>query len=315
MNIFITGVAGFIGSNLAEYLLKFGHKILGIDNFDPFYDKSIKIKNISSLIDNSNFLFKEADIRDKTNLNNAINEFGPEVIIHLAAKAGVRSSINNPEDYIDTNIKGTLNILEIMKSNDIKKLIFSSSSSVYGNLRNLPFSEDEYNLIQISPYAFTKYAAEYLCKTYSNLYNQDIFCFRFFTVYGPKQRPDMAINIFFNKIMKNEEIILYGDGTTKRDYTYIDDIISGIDKSLNHFNQFQIINLGGSEVIRLNELVKQIEGILQKKAKIKFNEKKIGDVEITYAKIEKAKNLFGYNPQVNIREGLSKYYEWLKTNK
>ena len=307
--ILVTGTAGFIGSNLAETLLKTGYRVMGIDNFDPYYDRKIKEHNIKNAIQNPAFYFKEGDVRDAAFVENCFTEFKPDVIIHLAAKAGVRNSLINPQEYYDVNVMGTLNLLEIMRKNNIKKMIFASSSSVYGNNKKVPFSEADNVDYPISPYAASKKAGELLCHTYHHLYKFNISCLRFFTVYGPRQRPDLAIHIFTNALLKDEFITLYGDGSTRRDYTYIDDIIQGIIGAIKNLQGYDIFNLGESATISLINLVSLLEKYTKRKAKINHLPMQEGDVIQTFADISKARDKLNYNPMVDIETGIKKYTE------
>lgn len=314
--ILITGVAGFIGSTLAERLLEKYH-IIGIDNFDGFYNRSIKEKNLELLLESSSFTFIEGSILDIENLYHAYDN--PDCIIHLAAKAGVQPSLNSPKDYIEINIKGTQAVLDFMVSRKVKKLIFGSSSSVYGDSNKVPFSEDSTTDYQISPYAVTKKSGELLCHTFSHLYNIDVLCLRFFTVYGPRQRPDLAIHKFFKLIKNQQPIQIYGDGTMARDYTYINDTVEGIALSLDYlFNNtsvFEIINLGNEYPVPLSELVLRISEIVPDKVIIEHTKEKPGDVKITYADIDKAKRILGYSPKISIDQGLKLFHEWYIGNK
>jgi UDP-glucuronate 4-epimerase len=309
IRILLTGAAGFIGSNLTDSLLKSGNEVLGIDNFDSYYERTIKESNIRAALQNSDYSFNEGDIRDSSFLNTCLEVFKPELIIHLAAKAGVRPSLSNPQEYYDVNVMGTLNILEAMRKNKVTKMIFASSSSVYGNNIKVPFSESDVVDNPISPYAASKKAGELLCHTYHHLYNFDIFCLRFFTVYGPRQRPDLAIHKFTKAILKDEPIILFGDGSSRRDYTYIDDIVQGINGAILNIKGFEIFNLGESQTISLKNLVEVIEKYCEKKAKLTYKPMQEGDVFQTYADISKAKDKLGYNPQVNIDTGIKKFIQ------
>jgi len=312
--ILITGGAGFIGSNLVDTLLRLGNKVICYDNFDNFYDRTIKENNIKEALKNPSFILQEADIRSMECLQDCFNEQRPDIVIHLAAKAGVRHSLENPELYYDVNVLGTLNILEAMKKFGIKKMIFASSSSVYGNNKKIPFAEDDPVDTPISPYAATKKASELLCHTYNYLYNIDIFVLRFFTVFGPRQRPDLAIHKFTNLIKEGKPIPFYGDGYESRDYTYIDDIIQGIVKSLEKLKGYEIINLGNSKTIKLFEMVKCIENALQRKAIIEKYPKQPGDVLTTFADISKAKNLIDYSPLTAFNEGVINFIKWKTKN-
>ena len=311
-NYLVTGGAGFIGSHLVDSLLGEGNNVIVIDNYDDFYSKDLKLKNLSSALTFDTFQLVEGDIRDRNLLNDIFGNNHIDVVVHLAAKAGVRPSIKDPEGYYDVNINGTLNILEAMKAYDIKKMIFASSSSVYGNNEKVPFSESDSVDFPISPYAATKKSGELLCHTYHHLYDFKINCLRFFTVYGPRQRPDLAINKFSKRIMNGDPIQMFGDGTTKRDYTYIDDIVQGIKLAMENLNGFEIYNLGESRTIMLKELINLLENEMGKKAKIEKLPLQPGDVEQTYADISKARELLKYDPQFEIEEGIKNFVEWAK---
>lgn len=315
MIIFITGAAGFIGSSLTDMLLKNGnHQIIGLDNFDDYYDKCIKAANLESAFSNSDFIFYDSNILENQSLNRIFANTKPDIVIHLAAKAGVRPSIQDPMGYFDVNVKGTLNVLEAMRITGTKKLIFASSSSVYGNGQIVPFSEDMYVDNPISPYAASKKAGELLCHTYHHLHNMDIFCLRFFTVYGPRQRPDPAIRKFTKAIIEGTEIPFYGDGTTRRDYTHIDDIVQGIEKAIDRLKGYEVINLGESHTTSLGELVRILEEAIGIKAQKKMLPMQEGDVFQTYADISKAKNILGYMPSTDFYEGIIDFVRWYKTN-
>lgn len=323
--ILVTGGAGFIGSHLCERLLKEGNKVLTIDNFNTFYDPAIKRRNIEEVkktcIDNKinleNFKVFEGDIRDnellKIVFSNKIDS-----IMHLAAMAGVRPSIQDPKLYYDVNIIGTLNLLEKCRENNIKQFVFASSSSVYGNNEKVPFSENDRVDNPISPYAATKKSGELLCHAYNHLFDINIACLRFFTVYGPRQRPDLAINKFTDLINQEKEVPFFGDGTTSRDYTYIDDIVTGIVSSINYINTdkkvFEIFNIGGDKTVSLVEMVKTIEEALGKKAKLNILPMQPGDVNRTCADITHSKQMLGYNPQTIFKEGIRKFVEWKLAN-
>mgnify|MGYP000903583084 CR=1 FL=1 len=325
-NILITGGAGFIGSNLIENLLKNKNKVVIIDNFNDYYDTILKERNIKDLIKTKNNLeldddylnIYRGDIRDKNFIRKVFNENKINMVIHLAAMVGVRQSLQYPDDYYNVNVNGTLNILEACKEKNIKKFIFASSSSVYGNNQKIPFSENDNVDFPISPYAASKKAGELLCHTYYHLYDISVACLRFFTVYGPRQRPDLAISKFTHLILNNEEIPFYGDGNSERDYTYIDDTIDGIMKTINWINkekkQFELFNLGESCTISLNQVVETIEKELNKKAIIKKLPMQPGDVEKTFADISKSKEILNYNPKTNFEEGITKFVSWYKEN-
>ncbi|HVA98575.1 MAG TPA: SDR family NAD(P)-dependent oxidoreductase [Bacteroidia bacterium] len=315
MNILVTGAAGFIGSHVCEHFIKEGFNVIGIDNFDLFYSKKIKESNIAQLKQTQQFYFHEADIRDSKALNEIFSSYKVEVVIHLAAKAGVRPSIDSIAEYYDVNVNGTVSLLESMRIHDVKKILFASSSSIYGNNHKVPFSESDRVDNPISPYASTKKSAELLCYVYSHLYNFEISCLRFFTVYGPRQRPDLAIHKFTRLIDEGNPIPFYGDGATSRDYTFIDDIVEGISCALNHFKGYQIYNLGESTVINLNKLVHTIESVLEKKAILNQLPIQQGDVNSTYADISKARREIGYNPQYDFETGIKKFVDWYIRNK
>lgn len=312
----ITGCAGFIGSHLCEYILinEPKSKIIGIDNFDPFYPKNLKLENLSILLNFPNFSFTEMDI---SNINQVYQLPKADIVFHLAAKAGVRPSILNPNEYIKANITGTQNILNWMKENEINKMIFASSSSIYGNNLTIPFTETDNVDNPISPYAFTKKACELLNYTYHSLYNLSMVNLRFFTVYGPRQRPDLAINKFVSKIINNEMIELYGDGSTARDYTYVSDIVNGIIASKELLNQntkpiYEIFNLGNNNPLKLLDLIDLLETVLGKKAIIEFQPMQDGDVNLTFANIDKAKDKLNYQPKVDMKSGLTHFVNWKK---
>jgi UDP-glucuronate 4-epimerase len=312
MKILITGAAGFIGSHTCESLIKNGNSIIGVDNFDPFYSSKLKELNLEQLSQNSNFRFYKADIRDDKALNQIFSSNQVDVVIHLAAKAGVRPSIEAISEYYDVNINGTISLLESMRKNGIKKMLFASSSSIYGNNEKVPFSEDDRVDNPISPYASTKKSGELLCHVYNHLYNFDITCLRFFTVYGPRQRPDLAIHKFTKLIQENKPIPFYGDGSSSRDYTYIEDIVNGISCALNHLEGYKIYNLGESKVITLKKLVEVIETILGKKALLNQLPMQQGDVSRTFADISKARAEIGYNPEYDFETGVKKFVDWFK---
>lgn len=317
MKILITGAAGFIGSNLAETLI-IGNEIVGMDNFDPFYDRAIKEHNLEELNKADNFHFYEADLLDKQTLERIFSEYEFDAVIHLAAKAGVRPSIKDPIGYSKANIEGTINIFEACRAHNIENVLFASSSSVYGNNEKVPFSEKDNVDFPISPYAATKKSCELISNTYAHLYGLKIAALRFFTVYGRRQRPDLAIAKFTRLIDNGDAIPFYGDGTTRRDYTYIDDIIDGINKCLNWIKEqpkgtCEIFNLGESNTVTLNRLVETIESALGVKAIIDRQPMQAGDVKQTYADISKAKGTFGYAPSTLIDEGIREYVKYYRS--
>ena len=311
--ILLTGGAGFIGSSLADKLLEKNCKIVVIDNFDDFYPPEIKRNNIAHNLNNPDYKLYEGDICCKNLLDRIFEENNIETVIHLAAKAGVRPSLLQPAEYVRTNIEGTVNILETMKKYSVNKMIFASSSSVYGNSAAEKFREDAEVNKQISPYAASKKACEEFCYTYSKLYNIRVIVLRFFTVYGPRQRPDLAIRKFIELINKNEPVPVYGDGSALRDYTFIDDILTGIINAMHYDKtQYEIINLGGGTPVTLNEMISSIEKILGKNAKINRLPMQDGDVYRTAGDIHKARLLLGYNPQTTFEQGLKKFTDWMK---
>ncbi len=325
MNILVTGVAGFIGSHVAERLVAAGHVVYGIDNFDPYYDREIKDRNIAALQDQTGFRFYEADLLDPRALANVIGtaaEAGRSIdaVIHLAAKAGVRPSIEDPHAYTRVNVEGTVNLLEAMNAGNVRDLIFASSSSVYGNTAEVPFREDAWVDHPISPYAATKKAGELLTHTYSHIHGMRVAALRFFTVYGPRQRPDLAIAKFTRLISRDQPIPVYGDGTTRRDYTYIDDILSGILGALEWIvtqdaGSWQVFNLGESRTVALGELIEILERTLGMRARLDRQPEQPGDVKQTWADTSRAAETFGYKPSTPIEEGIRHYVQWFRQQK
>ena len=312
MKVVVTGAAGFIGSHLSERLLSEGWSVWGIDNFDTFYDPAVKHRNLTQCRNNDHFTLIEADIRDAETMNRAIPQ-DAHLMVHLAAKAGVRPSIEAPALYSDVNINGTLVLLEQAQQKRIPKFIFASSSSVYGNNRKVPFSEDDNVDFPISPYAATKKAGELLCHTYHHLYDIHMTCLRFFTVYGPRQRPDLAIHKFAKLIEQNKPIPVFGDGTMKRDFTYIDDIINGIMGAIENCQGFRLYNLGEERPVTVNELIAALETTLGKEAVRDFQSRQPGDVEQTFADVTKARRDLGYAPSTPLEEGLKHFAAWLRS--
>ncbi|WP_421921119.1 GDP-mannose 4,6-dehydratase [Marinifilum sp.] len=312
--ILVTGCAGFIGSHLTEKLLNEGYKVIGVDNFDPFYSLDIKMDNMEGFIRNRDFDFYEIDLRESESLNCIDEEI--DLIVHLAGKAGVRPSIENPQSYIDSNITATRNVLDFMNEKGIRKLAFASSSSVYGNNKVVPFTEDQNVDKVISPYAFSKKACEILNHSYHHLYHLDIINMRFFTVFGPRQRPDLAIHKFLKLMTKEEAIPVFGDGSTARDYTYVEDTVDGILKTCEYLfandKVFETINLGNSYPVRLSEMIECIAETSGIKPIINRMPMQAGDVDQTYADITKAQNLIGYDPKVSFKEGMSFFVDWFK---
>lgn len=324
MQILITGGAGFIGSTLADKLLKLStsfqnninNKIIIIDNFNDYYSPELKDLNIKHNLANPDYKLYRGDICDRNLVNKIFKNHEINCVIHIAARAGVRPSLEDPLEYVRSNIEGTINILEAMRKNNVKKIVFASSSSVYGNCKAEKFTEDLKVTEPISPYAASKSACEQFLYTYSKLYDMQALCLRFFTVYGPRQRPDLAIRKFIELIEQDKPIPVYGDGTTMRDYTYIDDIVNGIMSAINYDKTpYEIINLGGGSPVTLNEMIATIEKVLGKKAKIERLPMQPGDVDRTVADITKAKRLLNYNPQTTFEEGIRKFIEWREQEK
>jgi UDP-glucuronate 4-epimerase len=315
VKILITGAAGFIGSSVCEYLIKQQHELIGIDNFDTFYPIEFKQLNLLELGKSNQFQFYEVDIRDAKALHSIFSNSEIDVVIHLAAKAGVRPSIDSIAEYYDVNVNGTINLLESMRLSGVKDLVFASSSSIYGNNDKVPFSEKDLVDNPISPYASTKKSGELLCHVYCHLYQFNITCLRFFTVFGPRQRPDLAIHKFIRLIDEGKPIPFYGDGSTSRDYTYIEDIVNGINCAMNHLGGYRIYNIGESRIIDLKRLVEIIEDAIGKKAILEYLPLQQGDVTTTYADISKAKAEIGYDPKFSMVDGIKKFVEWYYKNK
>lgn len=317
-SILITGGAGFIGSHLVDRLLSEGSwQVFVVDDFNDFYDSGIKRANVGVHAKNPDYHLFEADVRDKATLKKIFDENKFGCIVHLAARAGVRPSLDQPELYAETNINGTLNLLELAREHGIRQFVFGSSSSVYGINAKVPFNEDDPIRQPISPYAATKAAGELLCHTYSHLYSMRCVCLRFFTVYGPRQRPDLAIYKFARLMSEGKPIPVFGDGTTQRDYTFIDDIVAGVRASIDYVgkyekSEYEVINLGESRTVELRELILLLEKELGAKAQILRQPLQPGDVPQTYADITKARRLLGYNPQIQIEEGLHRFVEWFR---
>ena len=310
MNILVTGAAGFIGSHICEKLIQSGHYVIGVDNFDPFYSRRVKEQNIEKIRSCENFSFYEGSILDRYLLCSIFESANVDTVIHLAAKAGVRSSIQFVNDYYESNLTGTICLLECMREFGVTKMLFASSSSVYGNAGKAPFSEEQVVDYPISPYASTKKSGELICHVYCHLHGFCITCLRLFTVYGPRQRPDLAIYNFIRLIEQDRPITFFGDGSTSRDYTYIDDIVSGFCCALDHLDGYRVYNLGGSNAICLNELIGTIEKSIGKKAFINFLPLQPGDVRMTCANISKAAGEIGYNPRFDLESGIKNFVEW-----
>ena len=314
----ITGGAGFIGSTLADKLLEKNFKVIVVDNFNDFYDPKIKENNVKNNLKKANYKLERVDIRDEKALEKVFDENKIDGIFHLAAMAGVRPSIENPILYQQVNGIGTQVILEQAKKHNIKNLVMASSSSVYGNCKEVPFKEDFIVDFAISPYAATKKANEVMAHVYHKLFDMNIIMLRFFTVFGPRQRPDLAINKFTRLMLEGKEIPMFGDGTTSRDYTFVDDIVDGIIKSMeyeeNNKNVYEILNLGNSSPITLKGMIEIIGKVLNVEPIINQLPMQPGDVERTYADISKAKTLIGYEPKTSFEDGIKKFVEWYKEN-
>ena len=310
--ILVTGGAGFIGSHLVDRLLSEGSwGVSVVDDFNDFYSPTIKRANVARHKQDPNYHLFENDIRDSAALRGMFEKIEPEVIVHLAARAGVRPSLKEPKLYVETNVNGTVNLLELAKEFGVKQFVFGSSSSVYGINCKVPFSEEDRIQQPISPYAATKAAGELLCHTYSHLYDIRTVCLRFFTVYGARQRPDLAIHKFSKLIWEGRPIPMFGDGTARRDYTYIDDVIQGVRSAIDYERSMhEVFNLGESETTELKRLIELLEDDLGKKAVIDHQPMQPGDVPITFADISKACRLLDYNPQTKIEEGLTKFVKW-----
>src|SRR5213078_4036596 len=309
MRILVTGGAGFIGSHLVEHLLEAGHAVVILDDFNDFYDPQIKQANIAGFA--KDVTVHHVDLRDGASVRNLFHREKFEVIAHLAARAGVRPSIQQPQLYYDTNVSGTLHLLEAARMTGVERFIFASSSSVYGVSKTVPFSEDQHLTQTLSPYAATKIAGEFLCSTYSHLHQLRVVALRYFTVYGPRQRPDLAIHQFTRRIYAGKSIDQFGDGTTRRDYTYIDDVIQGTMAALKYQGpRFDIFNLGESETVQLKDLIVAIENTVGKKAKINQLPEQPGDMPLTCADISKARKLLGYKPTTKLEDGLPRFVDW-----
>ncbi len=315
MKILVTGGAGFIGSSVSEKLLARGDEVVAIDCFDNFYDPKIKRRNIGAALKSPSYKLVEGDIRDLELLKGLFRRERFDRVFHLAARAGVRPSIADPLLYEDVNVRGTMNLLEAAKENSLPGFIFASSSSIYGNNKKVPFSETDFVDNPVSPYAATKKACELICHTYHHLYGLNISCLRFFTVYGPRQRPEMAIHKFTRLIDRGEPVPMFGDGSSRRDYTYIDDIADGVIKAIDANFAFEIFNIGESQTTKLRTLIELIEKSLGKKANIEQLPDQPGDVEVTYADITKSKKMLGYNPRTKVEEGVPKFVKWYIENR
>src|SRR6266403_2811138 len=318
-NVLITGGAGFIGSHLVDRLLaEGGWRITVVDDFNDFYDPAIKRENLSARLANTNFKVVEADIRNQETLSQVFSDANFDCLVHLAARAGVRPSLKEPRLYVETNVNGTLNLLELARAHGVKQFVFGSSSSVYGLNAKVPFSEDDPIFNPISPYAATKAAGELICHAYAHLYDLRIVCLRFFTVYGARQRPDLAIHKFTALIEAGKPIPVFGNGSAGRDYTYVDDIVAGVLSAIGYEPhpisgaRFEVFNLGNSHPVKLNELVELLEHVTNRKATVAREPFPPGDVPITWADISKAERLLHYKPAIPLEEGLKKFVAWYR---
>jgi UDP-glucuronate 4-epimerase len=313
--ILITGAAGFIGSTLVDKLLDKNYRVVGVDNLNDFYDPKIKLENIKGSKKSRNFSFYKEDISNFEGLSEIFLNEKPDIIIHLAARAGVRPSIDNPKLYGEVNVLGTVKLLKLSADYKVKKFIFGSSSSVYGNSKRLPFREDDSCDSIISPYGASKRSAEFFIESFHKSRGLNCVILRFFTVYGPRGRLDMAPALFTKAIMEGTTINQFGDGTSSRDYTYVDDIVDGIVKTIGKDLGFEIINLGNNHPVSIRDFTSTLERTIKQKAKIVKRPKQMGDVEKTWANVVKANELLGWTPKVELLGGLKKYLEWLKNRK
>lgn len=314
--VLVTGAAGFIGSHLVERLLDRGCEVVGIDNFDPFYSPEEKRRNLAAALSHPAFRLVEADCAEPEGFEPALGDGGFDVVVHLAAKAGVRPSIGDPRAYVRANVVATQAILEFARRREIQRFVFGSTSSVYGDHPRVPFSEDDPIDRPISPYAATKRACELLAHTYHHLFGMGVLSLRFFTVYGPRQRPDLAIRKFATLMLRGEPVPMFGDGTTERDYTWIDDILQGVlaavDRTRESPGEFEIINLGESRTTSLARLIELIAGALGVSARIESHPPQPGDVRRTFADVHKAQHLLGYSPSVPVEVGIPRFVDWLR---
>ena len=314
--VFITGAAGFIGSHLTQRLLAEGRRVVGFDNFCDFYDPAAKRRNTAEVLTDDRFVLVEGDIRDRQAVRAAFEQHRPRGVVHLAAMAGVRPSIEQPEYYTAVNIPGTVNVLDAAVDAGCRSFVFASSSSVYGNNTKVPFSEDDPVDHPISPYAATKKAGELICHAYGHIHRLPIACLRFFTVFGPRQRPDLAISKFLNLLARNEPIPMFGDGSTSRDYTFIDDIVTGIRASMRRAESgggYRIYNLGGNHPVSLKDMIATIESVTGRKAQVKQLPMQVGDVNRTWADLTRSRAELGYEPTTSLAEGIARQWKWMRS--
>lgn len=313
MHVLVTGGAGFIGSHLVDSLLKDGHTVTVLDNFDPFYARAIKERNIAEHRLHPRWRLVETDLRDLDALRSGLPT-DCDSFVHLAARAGVRPSIEDPVGYQEVNVRGTQNLLEIARERQVRQFVFASSSSVYGVNPRVPWREDDYVLQPISPYASTKVSGELLGHVYSHLYGIRFLALRFFTVYGPRQRPDLAIHKFARLIVNGDRVPVFGDGSTRRDYTFIDDVVAGVRRAIDYTaTMYEVINLGNNQTVTLNEMIRGLETAFGKPALIQRLPEQAGDVPQTWASIDKARALLGYDPRTSYDEGVKRFAAWYKT--
>ena len=313
--ILVTGAAGFIGSWLTEWLLDRGDEVVGFDNFDPFYDRAIKERNLETAWKTEAFKLVEGDLRDRTAVFRLFDGDAFDAVVHLAARAGVRPSLEDPAGYCETNLTGSANLLEAMREAGCRRLVFASSSSVYGNNRKVPFHEDDRVDFPISPYAATKKAGEELCHVFHAVHGFSVLALRFFTAYGPRQRPEMAIHAFTRRLFAGIPIPVFGDGSMERDFTYVDDVVDGVVRAVDHVigeGGFRILNLGESEPIRLSDLVGALEQATGCEARVDRRPVPAGDVDRTFADVSRARELLGYEPRVSLDEGLQRFVAWYR---
>jgi len=312
-SVLITGAAGFIGSHASEEFARHGWRVTGLDNFDPYYPRPEKEANLSEMLPEARERFHEADIRDQDRVGEILEHNEVSVVVHLAAKAGVRPSIQAPGDYMDVNVRGTVSVLEAARRCGVQRFIFASSSSVYGSGNDLPFHEDQPIATPLSPYAASKIAGEAICYTYHHLYGLPITCLRFFTVFGPRQRPDLAINKFVRLVFAGEKIPRYGDGSSSRDYTFVGDVVRGVRLAAERDLGFSIINLGNSRPLTLSELIAAVERVTDRPAAIEQLPPQPGDMVHTYADVTRAHELLGWQPTTPFDDGLAAFVEWWRT--
>jgi UDP-glucuronate 4-epimerase len=315
MTILVTGGAGFIGSHLTERLLQLGHTVVCLDNLDDYYDPQLKHQNSKSFTNHPAYTFVEGDIRQQSLVADLLRDYACETVIHLAARTGVRPSVHMPALYIDVNVNGTVSVLEAMRQTGVRKLILASSSSVYGNTTHTSFRESDTGHQPVSPYAASKHAMELLAHTYHSLYQFDISCLRLFTVYGPRQRPEMAISQFVASILTQTPIRIFGDGSVIRNYTYIDDTVTGFILALDHLHGFRILNIGGGQAVSLHELIASLEQITGLPALLTYHPLQPGDVLYTSADLTLARQQIGYEPATSLQTGLRAFVDWYQQSK